>query len=122
MAQRDQLKLALEEEQELRTQCRKYEQRLQQAESNDFITPHETPFKDPTPIEFLKVLPNVEFTFFFKVVPISFKGKIITTSEILNLYKQILLDTGIGAKTNVGYGQLQHDEPDEDKASSPTMT
>ena len=70
---------------------------------NDFITPHKEAFKDPNPIEFLKVLPGVEFTFFFRVTRSFIQGKEV---DKLRLFKDILLDVGIGAKTNVGYGHF----------------
>jgi CRISPR-associated protein Cmr6 len=72
--------------------------------ADDFITPHRYEFKDPVPLQFLKVLPQVTFRFHFrlsngKVVPVSAGSK-------LKLFKHILLDLGIGAKTNVGYGKF----------------
>ncbi|MDP2303478.1 MAG: type III-B CRISPR module RAMP protein Cmr6 [Ignavibacteria bacterium] len=69
--------------------------------ANDYITPHDNPLKNPVPIQFMKVLPQVTFKFNFRLSdePISKKIK-------LELIKQILLDLGVGAKTNVGYGQF----------------
>jgi len=78
---------------------------------NDFITPHKhtdrskahlDPFSNPTPIQFLKVLPEVTFIFQFKL----HKG-IIDAEQKLLLFKEILLTLGIGAKTNVGYGHFK---------------
>jgi CRISPR-associated protein Cmr6 len=72
---------------------------------NDFITPHyKNVLQNPIPIMFLKILPNVEFTFRFKLND----GAKITAQDKLNLFKTILLDIGIGAKTNVGYGQFEN--------------
>lgn len=68
----------------------------------DFITPHAHPFKDPVPIPFLKVLPQVTFCFRFRFNP----GGMIAPASKRELCKQILLDLGIGAKTNVGYGKF----------------
>ncbi|WP_035571256.1 type III-B CRISPR module RAMP protein Cmr6 [Halonatronum saccharophilum] len=74
----------------------------------DYITPHgDNPLKDPTPLKFLKVLPNVIFEFEFDL-----KGSIvsdikITAKEKRELFRTIVLDLGIGAKTNVGYGYLE---------------
>jgi len=82
--------------------------------NDDYITPHKhkdrklaylDPFIDPVPIRFLKIEPGVEFTFSF----------ILNDSGILDfnkvkkceLFKTILKDLGIGAKTNVGYGGLE---------------
>ncbi|KEO75911.1 hypothetical protein EL17_20145 [Anditalea andensis] len=69
---------------------------------SDFLTPHgENPLKNPNPIQFLKILPEVTFTFYFK-----FKGGVITEVQKRELFEKILKDIGVGAKTNVGYGQL----------------
>ena len=73
----------------------------------DFITPHtEGPFKDPVPIMFMKVLPEVVFEFRFRLKPSSIDALTISPEDKLNLFKSILLSLGIGAKTNVGYGQF----------------
>ncbi|MDR2011239.1 MAG: type III-B CRISPR module RAMP protein Cmr6 [Bacteroidales bacterium] len=102
----------------------------------DFITPHKHPLKDPNPIQFFKVLPEVVFQFLFKLnetilfedkaytkngfenlkkklseeenfdILIFEKAKVISAEKKLALFRQILLDLGIGAKTNVGYGQF----------------
>jgi CRISPR-associated protein Cmr6 len=76
--------------------------------ANDYITPHKhptnpklDPFTSPTPIQFLKILPQVTFQFNFRLT----KG-CIPKEVKLELFRQILLDLGVGAKTNVGYGQL----------------
>ncbi|KAE9633435.1 MULTISPECIES: type III-B CRISPR module RAMP protein Cmr6 [Defluviitalea] len=68
----------------------------------DFITPHKDPLKNPVPIKFLKVLPNVVFRFEFDL-----KDGILSVEQKLALFKQIILDLGIGAKTNVGYGNFE---------------
>ena len=70
----------------------------------DFITPHERPglLHNPVPIQFLKVLPGVELTFYFEL-----KDGLLTAAEKLKLFQQIIKDTGVGAKTNVGYGWLK---------------
>lgn len=76
---------------------------------SDYITPHHDAFKDPVPIQFLKVLPGVKFKFFF-ILPekITFGENIELTKDIItNLFKSILQDVGVGAKTNVGYGHLK---------------
>jgi len=68
---------------------------------SDYITSHYSndpmwEFKEPNPIKFLKVLPDVTFAF-------QFKGD----KEDVSLIKSIILDFGLGAKTNVGYGQFK---------------
>lgn len=77
----------------------------------DYITPHPDPLKNPNPIQFLKILPNVELSFCFKLsetqICKSDGTKIRVPKELkLELFKNILTTVGIGAKTNVGYGQL----------------
>lgn len=77
----------------------------------DFITPHENPLKNPIPIQFLKVMGGVVFQFNFKLNDSTFyigESEIkFSGEEKLQLFKSILEDIGIGAKTNVGYGQLK---------------
>ena len=76
--------------------------------SNDFITPHKEAIKSPKPIQFLKVLPGVIFRFDFKLNDLIDENgtKLLTAEEKKELFRLILLDLGIGAKTNVGYGQF----------------
>lgn len=79
---------------------------------SDSITPHgDNPLKNPVPITFLKIAPGCQLEFRFKLVPteIEKEGKVLTLSpgDKLNLFKEILTTIGIGAKTNVGYGQLK---------------
>jgi len=83
--------------------------------NDDYITPHKhpdrnkfylDPFVDPIPIRFLRVEPGVEFTFSF----ILHDSKVIeglVKEKKLELFKSILKDLGVGAKTNVGYGSLK---------------
>jgi CRISPR-associated protein Cmr6 len=76
---------------------------------SDYITPHLDPLKNPVPLKFLKVLSLVKFKFKFNLFDYKSSGNnaiIVTAEEKLNLFKQILLDIGAGAKTNVGYGQF----------------
>jgi len=70
--------------------------------ADDFITPHiPNPLKNPVPIKFLKILPGVEFRFQFDL-----KDNLIGAEQKKELFKSIILALGIGAKTNVGYGQF----------------
>lgn len=81
----------------------------------DSITPHirdgepyhKAMLKNPIPLLFLKVLPNVEFTFHF-----SLTDNGLPKEDKLKLFKHILLTIGAGAKTNVGYGQFSPVKPD----------
>lgn len=92
---------------------------------DDFITPHKNTTKDnipdalknPNPIQFLKVLPGKSFTFQFRLTDKYFllnpktkeleeKERLLSAEHRRLLFQAILEDIGIGAKTNVGYGQL----------------
>lgn len=88
--------------------------------STDFITPHKNrknngipdALVNPTPIGFLKVLPGVVFRFQFHFEPYNKDGQeVLSTENIRDLFKSILLDIGVGAKTNVGYGQFIDPRP-----------
>lgn len=82
--------------------------------ADDYITCHQnkiaqlSPFTNPNPVRFLKVRSDVKFTFGFRLLDITKDKAIIFHADILKeLFKNILLDLGIGAKTNVGYGQFE---------------
>lgn len=79
---------------------------------SDSITPHDdNPLKNPVPITFLKVAPGCKLQFRFKLVATEIvkEGKTYTLSvqDKLKIFKDVLTTVGIGAKTNVGYGQLK---------------
>ena len=80
----------------------------QQCLALEFITPHSDIIKNPIPINCLKVKPGIsfEFGFYLKDCQLS-DGLQITVKEKIELFKTILTDVGIGAKTNVGFGQLE---------------
>ncbi|MGB3466616.1 MAG: type III-B CRISPR module RAMP protein Cmr6, partial [Cyclobacteriaceae bacterium] len=76
----------------------------------DYITPHlhrddrsMDGLKNPIPLKFLKILPEVVFEFRFLL---SGEKAGISATDRKKIFRQILLDLGIGAKTNVGYGQF----------------
>lgn len=71
----------------------------------DTITPHKHEFKDPIPLPFMKVLPGITFRFDFLLYD-SEKVPGLNAGLKSDLFEQILKDLGVGAKTNVGYGQL----------------
>lgn len=74
----------------------------------DVITPHGTDlFAAPNPLTFVKVKPGVVFEFRFYLY-----GGIISANKKYALFRQILKDFGIGAKTNVGYGVLDEVDPE----------
>jgi len=67
---------------------------------SDYITTHHSNqpdgiFQEPIPIKFLKILPDVTFCFQFKA-----------DDELVDFFKKVIIDFGIGAKTNVGYGRF----------------
>lgn len=77
----------------------------------DYITPHRCTLKNPIPIQFLKVLPQVKFCFSFRLNKFEIKnGKQFDIESKKNLFIKLLEDIGVGAKTNVGYGQLKYIE------------
>lgn len=70
----------------------------------DYITPHtQGEFANPIPIQFMRILPGVTFRFSFLLKD----GKEWTAEKKAAIFKEILSTVGIGAKTNVGYGQLE---------------
>jgi CRISPR-associated protein Cmr6 len=90
--------------------------------ADDFITPHSKdgipqPLKNPIPIQFLKVAPNVIFQFSFSL-PETYRvfdeddrqgkdhGRLLSSTERQVLFIKIIETLGLGAKTNVGYGQM----------------
>ena len=68
----------------------------------DYITPHKNPVKNPVPLQMVKIVPNVtlEFRFVLK------EGNNLSVGEKMDVFSQIIEDFGVGAKTNVGYGNL----------------
>ncbi len=69
---------------------------------DDSITPHgSNPLRNPTPLLFLKILPNITIHFDFEL----YDG-LLEINQKKALFKEIITDLGIGAKTNVGYGRL----------------
>lgn len=71
---------------------------------SDSITPHgKNPLKDPKPLAFVRIASGAEMKFRFRLVDSS----LLTAEEKLCLFESILLTFGIGAKTNVGYGQFE---------------
>lgn len=75
--------------------------------ANDYITPH-YPYllKSPKPLMFVKILPNINFKFQF-IIPHHIDETAIKKEDIKNIFLIIISTLGIGAKTNVGYGQFE---------------
>lgn len=75
--------------------------------ASDSITLHgENPLKNPTPIAFIKIAPGCTLEFRFRLCDTVVGGMKFSVADKLDLFKKILTTVGIGAKTNVGYGQL----------------
>lgn len=74
----------------------------------DSITPHgDNPLKNPTPLGFVKIAPGCTMQFRFKLEDTVIGSKTLTAKEKKTIFQEILTTVGIGAKTNVGYGQLK---------------
>jgi len=57
-------------------------------------------------LRFLKIGPGVTFKFQFKFKESKIDDILVTPKDKKELFKKILLDFGIGAKRNTGYGVL----------------
>jgi len=86
----------------------------------DYITSHQnkdkslSPFTEPNPVRFIKVRSGVRFRFqFFLHDTLIAEGCKFTAEMKEKLFRQILLDFGIGAKNNVGYGQFSEIDVDQ---------
>ena len=75
----------------------------------DYITPHSSPTKNPNPIRMIKVLPDVQFEFRFKIRDIEINEMEFTADTIFSLFQELILLFGAGAKTNVGYGVFSNE-------------
>lgn len=77
---------------------------------DDYITPHKHPLRNPVPIRFLRVNPGVtyRFRFILKDTKVLVGGKeiLFSAEQKRDLFKEIILTFGLGAKTNVGYGRF----------------
>jgi len=74
----------------------------------DFVTPHKNIFSEPKPIRFLRIAEPTKFRFCFQLTDFDFGvAQKLTADQKLLLFKQLLMDYGIGAKTNKGYGYLK---------------
>lgn len=70
--------------------------------ASDFITPHK-PLKNPNPISFVKIKPGIGFKFHFLLKD----GHNMSAEDKCYLFKRLILDLGVGAKTNIGYGKFE---------------
>jgi len=77
---------------------------------DDYITPHGDALKNPIPLRFIKVMPNVTFRFDFELT-----SGLISKRAKSELFQNILEDLGLGAKTNVGYGKFDNFRKEQTK-------
>lgn len=68
----------------------------------DHLAPHPGEFTDPIPLPFMKVLPGVAYRFDFSLRD----GGFLSANQKVRLFQQLIEDLGVGAKTNVGYGNM----------------
>ena len=74
------------------------------------MTPHKGEvLKNPIPIKFMKILPEVAIRFQFKLEDCTINGITISALQKNELFRLILKRFGIGAKTNVGFGRLKEE-------------
>lgn len=71
----------------------------------DYVTSHADPLQNPNPVQMLKLLPDVVLEFRFILNDSAKIG--LSAEDKLGLFKKILEFTGVGAKTNTGYGILE---------------
>lgn len=76
----------------------------------DYITPHREALKNPVPLQIIKVLPCVVFSFPFRLKDCLIEGKKVKATDKKVLFRKILLEIGVGAKTNTGYGQFVEED------------
>ena len=73
----------------------------------DFLTPHgDDPLQNPVPLRMLKILPEVTLRFRFRLSDYTHEGLTVTKEQKRKLFQMLLQLSGVGAKTNVGYGRL----------------
>jgi CRISPR-associated protein Cmr6 len=85
--------------------------------AGEYITKHGDPLKNPVPISMLKVRAGIEYRFMFKLDDYVYEKANVNISAkgLGELFREILLLGGIGAKTNVGFGQLEDKEKTDGK-------
>ncbi len=68
----------------------------------DYFSPHRSDLKTPVPLLLIKILPDVRFEFRFIL-----SDGTLSKEEKSRLYAEIISIFGIGARTKVGYGQME---------------
>lgn len=73
--------------------------------ANEFITPHgKSQIENPIPLSFVKVKSGVSFRFSFLLHDSEKSG--LDAKQKKALFQRLILDFGVGAKTNVGFGKF----------------
>ena len=78
---------------------------------SEYITPHNSPTEAPVPLKMLKVRPGIKYDFLFILSDFTYRtgdGKeiVLSKEKKLEIFKKLILRGGVGAKTNVGFGQF----------------
>lgn len=74
----------------------------------EYITPHPNPLKNPIPISIVKIKPEVKFEFCFLLTDYVVDEKVVVNAAAKReLFKKLILEMGVGAKTNVGFGKFR---------------
>ena len=71
----------------------------------EFFTPHKSKFENPVPLKFLTIKGGVKFRFRFLLL--KNLDVFLSVNERAQLYKQIILLNGLGAKTNLNFGRFE---------------
>jgi len=94
--------------------------------ADDFITPHPDPFSDPIPNRMLKVRAGVSFEFSFDLYDSKLSNDtVLTADNKKTILLEIIQFTGMGAKTNTGYGQFEENLeflPEQNKDNNSNIT
>lgn len=83
--------------------------------AREYITPHKKEYKNPNPINMIKIKSEVKIRFMFILNEFRNENYTISADQKLALLKRIILDMGVGAKTNVGFGIMTENPPQENK-------
>jgi CRISPR-associated protein Cmr6 len=74
----------------------------------DFITPHGAWYKDPVPLRMVRIRPETQITLQFLMRDNPRAEELgLDQARRVEFYGEIVKLLGLGAKTNVGYGQLE---------------
>lgn len=76
----------------------------------DYLTPHKDILGNPNPLELIKIPPQTKMEIYLQLHDTNVEGISITSDEKLDLFKNILYLSGLGAKTNTGYGHFSEEE------------